>query len=562
MKKTIDCFLVGHNQTDFRQYEEMIRRMGADSQAYRDLNNHFLHYNGTPYTFPEIFDLFCRDEEMERRSIKPLTEWETFSAAVAYLGTYLHRHGFTFDYVSAFHQEKKEFARKLEEENILTIAITTTYYVSFIPIIEIIDFIRQHNSTAKIILGGPYVASQVRSLNDEELQNLFGNTIGADFYVNSAQGESALTNIIHALKNKLTVENIKNIYYRTGKGFVPTPVEMEANILAQNMVNWDLFADHVDMHVIIRTAISCPFSCSFCRHPEHAGRYQRTDIDALEQELDSLNRIESVSLVYFIDDTFNIPPQRFKEVLRMMIRKNYRFKWHSFLRSQFADEETAQLLKESGCEGVYMGLESGNNQVLKNMNKLTTVEKYRRGISFLKKAGINTDGNFIIGFPGETYESAMDSQRLVEDMELDFYRAQLWYLDQMQPIWERREEFDIQGERFDWKHATMDAKTACDLVDEIMLKKKKSLWIPHFHFNYDGVWRLVHRGFSIEQVKEAVRVFEKGLKGKLIDPTKKEIDFETVQQLRAAVGVGSQPKPIDVDNRKVLDDSTEAEFDF
>lgn len=561
MKKTIDCLLVGHNQTDFRKYEEMIRRMGTDSRAYRDLNNHFFHYNNKPYTFPEIFDLFCRDEEMERRSIKPLTEWETFSAAIAYLGTYLHRNGFSFDYVNAFHQEKKEFARKLEEENIVTIAITTTYYVSFFPIIEIIDFIRQHNNTAKIVLGGPYVAAQVRSMNNEELQNLFGNTLGADFYVNSSQGETALTKIIHAVKNNLPIENIKNIYYKTDKGFAAGVMERESNILAENMVNWDLFADRVDQNVIIRTSISCPFSCSFCRHPEHAGRYQPTDIAALEKELDSLNRIESVSLVYFIDDTFNIPPKRFKGLLRMMIRKNYRFKWHSFFRSQFADEETARLMKDSGCEGVYMGLESGNNRVLKNMNKLTTVEKYRRGIPILKKAGINTDGNFIIGFPGETYESAQDSLRLIEDMELDFYRAQLWYLDPMQPIWERRKEFNIQGESFEWKHATMDAKTACDLVDEIMLTVKKSIWIPHFAFNYDGVWRLIHRGFSLEQVKDLLRAFEKGLKGKLIDPAKKEIGFETVRQLKVSMQGDGKAQSIYEDKKQVVD-STEAEFDF
>ena len=50
----------------------------------------------------------------------------------------------------------------------------------------------------------------------------------------------------------------------------------------------------------------------------------------------------------FIDDTFNVPPERFKDLLRMMINKKYVFKWHSYFRCQFADEEMVSLMKESG----------------------------------------------------------------------------------------------------------------------------------------------------------------------------------------------------------------------
>jgi len=143
--------------------------------------------------------------------------FDSFSATIAYLASYLNRYGLIFDYVSSFQAEKDALAEKLKQHNIRTIAITTTYYVSAIPILEIIDFIRKYNSTAKIIIGGPFIATKIRSLEDPMLiEYLFKNTLGADFFVNSSQGETALVKIIQALNNDLSLEQINNIYYKSG----------------------------------------------------------------------------------------------------------------------------------------------------------------------------------------------------------------------------------------------------------------------------------------------------------------------------------------------------------
>lgn len=562
MNQLIDCFLVGHNLMDFRKYEETVRRMGTGSRAYRDLNNHFIQYNNKSYMVPEAFDLFCAND-IPGGPVKPLNPWEIFSAAIAYLGTYLHRRGFAFDYINSFQDEKEEFAKKLTAGNILTIAITTTYYVNAFAIIEIIDFIKSYNREAKIIVGGPYISSQVRAVNAQELESLFKSTIGADFYVNSSQGETALVNIIHALKNGLPPDNIKNIYYKTGNGYKANAVEREDNKLSENMVDWDLFADSVGAHVNIRTAVSCPFSCAFCRFPEHAGRYQTADIEALERELNLLNKIKSLKCVDFIDDTFNIPPARIKKILRMFIKNKYRFRWYSYFRPQFADKEMVQLMKESGCLGVYMGLESGSNQILRNMRKATTVEKNCQGIALLKEKGIVTYGNFIIGFPGETGKTVRETIKLIEENQLDFYRAQLWFCEPMAPIAQEREKYQIKGESFEWSHATMDSKTACDLVDEVLLTVKKSIWVPHFNFNFDGVWRLVHRGLHLRQVKNFLNAFNRGLKEKLINPYQREIPHEVVEQLKVSCWLPHDlNRPTSHPGKKKGIHPSEAEFDF
>jgi anaerobic magnesium-protoporphyrin IX monomethyl ester cyclase len=108
IKKSIDCMFIGHNEMDFRKYEKNVRKMGLHSGAYRDLNKGFIQYNNQPFHAAEIFNIFYPEENFSKgASEPPLKVGETFSAAIAYLGTYLHRRGYTFDYVNSF-QDKKD----------------------------------------------------------------------------------------------------------------------------------------------------------------------------------------------------------------------------------------------------------------------------------------------------------------------------------------------------------------------------------------------------------------------------------------------------------------------
>jgi anaerobic magnesium-protoporphyrin IX monomethyl ester cyclase len=563
----VDCLFIGHNAMDFREYEKNTRKMGIYSGAYRDLNLSFIQYENKPYSASEIFNLFyCSDKgtgDFDKR--KPLTMTEIFSPAIAYLGSYLHRRGMVFDYVNAFQEEKEELKEKLLEENILTIAIVTTLYVSVFPILEIVDFIRRYNSTAKIIIGGPFVATRVRVQEPGVLEDLF-KSIGADFYVNDAQGEATLVTIIHALKKNLPVHRINNIFYKTENGYISTPIVKENNKLSENMVLWELFAHEPNTLVNIRTAISCPFSCAFCGFPRHAGKYQTSGVDAVEEELNRLKKIDCVTFVQFIDDTFNVPKKRFKEILRMMIKNAYGFKWHSHFRCQFADRETVELMKQSGCQGAFLGIESGSEQILKMMNKAVKVEEYLRGIALLKEYDILTYGSFILGFPGETRQTVMDTIKFIKESQADFFRAQLWYCEPITPIWAERAKYGIKGESFEWSHNTMNSREAADLIDEIFLSVEEPFWVPQYSFEWDAVFQLLHRQIPLDTIKEFLKIFNKAIKEKLRNPAQKEISFETIKQLKRTCGLNpadtSFEYSLDPNERKNRHRKYEAEFDF
>jgi anaerobic magnesium-protoporphyrin IX monomethyl ester cyclase len=562
----IDCLFIGHNEMDFVEYEKTARAMGVHSGAYRDLNLNFIFYNNRPYTAPDIFNIFHYHNNTvnhSNHSNQPFHVAESFSAAIAYLGSYLDRRGYSFDYVNAFQCSKAELAKKLAKENILTIAIITTLYVSPFPIVEIVDFIKTYNRTAKIIVGGPFVSTKIRTLAPQELDYLFLTAIRADFYVNSPQGETALVNIIDALKHNLPPDEINNVYYKAGNTLKAGRMRSENNRLAENMVNWDIFDGNVNKYVNIRTAISCPFSCSFCGFPQHAGAYQMTPAEMIEEELKKLDKIKTVKSVLFIDDTFNIPPERFKKILRMIIKNKFGFKWHSYFRCQFADPEMVELMKESGCEGVFLGLESGNDQILKNMNKAASIKEYLNGIGLLKKYGIVTFGDFIVGFPGETDETVQDTVNFIETSGLDFFRAQLWYCEPITPIYKKRDLYNIKGESFEWSHAGMNAQQACDLIEHIFLTVKEPTWIPQYNFDFFNIWHLVHRGMTIEQVRGFLKSFNSAVKEKLIGPSRREVSYEALAQLKNACANSNSDEGEMFDEvENTIIDQSEADFEF
>src|SRR5262249_38024075 len=146
------------------------------------------------------------------------------------------------------------------------------------------------------------------------------------------------------------------------------------------------------------------------------------------------------------------------------------------------DAETIELMGRAGCEGVFLGVESGSDQMLGTMNKTARRKDYMQSIPLLRQAGISTHANVIVGFPGETWETYQATVSLIEEAKPDFYRAQLWYADPVTPIWERREQFGVKGSAFAWSHNNMDFHMACDWVDKMFVSIENSVWLPQNGF--------------------------------------------------------------------------------
>jgi len=529
MKKNIDCLIIGHNEMSLEEYESIVRTSGTDSESYRELNLSFIEYEKKKYSAKDMFNYILPKDELKNKG--PLSFGDLFSATIAYLMTFLVKRGFECDYINYFSMEKEELADKLQNDEIMSVAITTTMYVTPFPIMEIISFVRQYNKSAKIIVGGPYVHANTTTQEVNMLQYIL-KAIDADIYISNPQGETAFGNVLSALRENKSLEGIKNVIYRGDDQYNINSFEDEDNNLNENIVNWPMFSDRIKAFATMRTSISCPFSCAFCTFPKRAGKYRPMQLNAYEKEMDLLQKTGNVKKIDFIDDTFNVPPERFKSILRMMIKNKYGFKWNSYFRCQYADRETVELMKESGCEGVFLGIESGSQKILQNMSKAADIEKYREGLALLNEYGIISFASFIIGFPGETYDTYMETVKFIEENKPTFYRVQAWYFDPLSPVFKDKEKYKLTGSRMKWSHSTMDSLEVSKLVEQTFLSVKNSIWIPQFNFDHLGIYLLLERGMDLDNIKEFLASFNSVVARKLINPDDNEADANDIYRIR------------------------------
>ena len=507
--RELDCVVIGYNEVPFERYEGLLRRYGEDSEAYRDLKLSFVELHGRKLLYAELMNDMSRLARQPENGAEPFKSGDIPSLAAAYLTNFLDRRGLRAEYINLFQDEKERLARMLDGKP-LCVAITTTFYVLNLPVTDMVEFIRRHDEEVKIVVGGPLIANHARNYEGEELEAALRD-IGADIYIVEGQGELTLARVVERLRNGDRLDQIPNLLYFEDGRLRGTGHEPESNSLEENFIDWSRLAPGTDLGPTLqtRTARSCAFKCAFCNYPTRAGSLTLASLDTLEQELDSMRSRGNVENVVFIDDTFNVPLPRFKDICRLMIRKGYGFNWFSYFRCSNSDEEAIDLMAESGCKGVFLGIESGSPTILKNMSKAAAAEQYRRGIGQLRKAGILTFGSFITGFPGETEETVRETMDFIRDTKLDYYRTQLWYCEQGTPIVQQRDKYGIEGDGFVWKHSTMDSMEAMDWIERTFLSIEDSVWLPQWSFDFWIIPYLMGKGVDLSDFREFMRLAQK-----------------------------------------------------
>jgi radical SAM superfamily enzyme YgiQ (UPF0313 family) len=148
----------------------------------------------------------------------------------------------------------------------------------------------------------------------------------------------------------------------------------------------------------------------------HRQRSAQNVVDEIEFLVSNYGK----KIFVFSDNTFNSSLKWMEEFCDLLIKRKIDILWSASFRADIVTDTVAQKMKESGCYNVSCGIESANKQVLKNIRKGGSIEKFAEGIKILKNAGIEVMSQYVIGSPGDTLETVGESMEFAKNSGADY----------------------------------------------------------------------------------------------------------------------------------------------
>ena len=168
----------------------------------------------------------------------------------------------------------------------------------------------------------------------------------------------------------------------------------------------------------MNTSRGCPFNCAFCSVGSIWGKhYAYFSADRIIAEVEYLITNFGAKGIYFREDNFTLNLKRTEEFCEKLIEKNINIHWACETRVDNLSEELIKLMSTAGCKAFYLGIESGSQKILDNINKQITVEQIENAIDWCKKYDIRTYCSLITGLPGETYKDYLITKKLMEKLK-------------------------------------------------------------------------------------------------------------------------------------------------
>ncbi|MFA5392882.1 MAG: radical SAM protein [Candidatus Ratteibacteria bacterium] len=174
-------------------------------------------------------------------------------------------------------------------------------------------------------------------------------------------------------------------------------------------------------YAVTITSRGCPYRCIFCSGPRISGKKVRMrSAENVLREVDELYK-KGIKEINFLDDHFLFNRKRAIDIMKGLIERKYDLLWKCGNLTVFLlDEEVLDSMKESGSYQITVSIESGNQQVLdKIIKKPVNLKKTPGILSLAKKKGFEIIANFVVGFPGETWEQIRDTFAYADKLEVD-----------------------------------------------------------------------------------------------------------------------------------------------
>ncbi len=254
------------------------------------------------------------------------------------------------------------------------------------------DLIRRVHPEAHVVVGGPHATPFAKEMLEHHA-NIDTVTLG--------ESEEQFLELIERLETKQQTTGITGTAYRAEGSVFVAPERASIRELDTLASPHDYFGTH-----ILMTSRGCPWQCTFCGAETTWGRGFRGQsvkyvVDAMESALAKL----PVRMIQIKDDTFTANKKRALEISREIRRRNLQFFWSCDTRVDVLTEDLLLEMRLAGCQRLSLGVESGSNQILKNIDKKITADEIIEAANMAKAVGIQVRFYMMLGNRGETEDT-------------------------------------------------------------------------------------------------------------------------------------------------------------
>ncbi|MBU3930700.1 B12-binding domain-containing radical SAM protein [bacterium] len=315
---------------------------------------------------------------------------------------------------------------KLKEEIInflpdyLGVTITTPIYGEMK---KITDMAKSINPGIITVVGGAHASSMPQ------------DTLRADSLdiVVVGEGDFTFSEIVDAGGP----EKVKGVFYKKDGEIIENPHREQIKDLdALPFPAWELFdlQKYSSGELLSRktpsgwleTSRGCVFGCAYCNKSVFGRNFRVKSAERVIAEIEYMLHA-GFKEIHIADDAFTTNIQRAKDICAGIIKRGLVFPWAPVtgIRIDGVDGELLHLMKKAGCYRVYYGIESGNQEVLDNIQKGIELEQVRKVVRMSKKEGLEVFGFFMIGLPGETERSMRDTINFAKELNLDMAKMSI-----------------------------------------------------------------------------------------------------------------------------------------
>jgi anaerobic magnesium-protoporphyrin IX monomethyl ester cyclase len=303
----------------------------------------------------------------------------------------------------------------LEEANIGYVGFTVMPGPQLKQAIPYSKWIREKYPEIKMIWGGYFPSNQPKPVL---------NSGYVDFIINGP-GDKCFPALLDALEQNTSFYGLHNLIYKDGEKIITTPKD---ELYDQDRLPFLPYTKLNSFYPLIKylgktylgsktiayhSSIGCPFTCSFCAVvPIYNARWKGKSAESIYKDIRYIKDNFGGNAIEFHDNNFFVSEKRTVEFSKLI--KNDNIVWWGEGRIDTIDkykDESLALMREAGCKMIFFGAETGNDEVLKKMDKggTQTGEQIKRFAERIAKFDIIPEYSFVLGLPADT-EEEVDKQ--------------------------------------------------------------------------------------------------------------------------------------------------------